>query len=270
MATAPNRTYVVTKNSAPQWLSSNPVLANLEIGVERESGFFKIGNGVHAWNILPYAVSAGARGLIVFVSEDPDNLAVYGADGGIKLAGEYFNAAADYLAGKTGSTSVPIPTKLYHQTIFTIGRDVKDILLDISNLKHRVETATAPIGIDDTSLTSTNATWSIAKIVDYVLEKEIALKDQLLNDSSGAYTALQSLSAYLASDPDLATSIATELSNMVRFNAPQTLTTVQKEQARNNIDAVGKNDLGEPVDLLEAYNTALAVNTGSLFIERNV
>ena len=106
-----NRTYVITKNSSAQWTTSNPVLANLEIGVERDSNFFKIGNGIHAWNALPYAISAGARGLIIFVSEDPDNILAYGQDGGFKLAAEYFNAIADYTNGTTGASNVPVPPK---------------------------------------------------------------------------------------------------------------------------------------------------------------
>lgn len=270
MATSANRTYVITKNNQAQWNTNNPILANLEIGVERDSGFFKIGNGVHTWNTLPYVVSAGAKGLIVFVSDDPDNLVVYGADGGIKLPGEYFNAGADYLAGKSGNNSVPIPTKLYHQTIFTIGRDIKDILVDVSNLQHRVELVGRSVGIDDTTNTSTSATWSAAKIVDSILQADINLKDDLLNNHTAAYNTLQTFATYLASDPNLATSLATELDNMVKFNMEQVLTTNQKEQARYNIDAVGKEEVGVAVNLLDTYNEKLGDATGSLFIERSL
>ena len=270
MATAPNRTYVITKNSSAQWTTSNPVLANLEIGVERDSNFFKIGNGIHAWNALPYAISAGARGLIIFVSEDPDNILAYGQDGGFKLAAEYFNAIVDYTNGKTGASNIPVPTKPYNQTIFTVGRDIKDILLDISNMKHKLDLITSAVTIKDGSTTATDATWSVAKIVDQLLQSQIAVKNDLLDNHVAAYNALSSLAAYLASDPNLATSLATELGNMVRFNTGQSLTVVQKGQARDNIGAASKEDLGDPVDLVAEYTAALGTTTGSTFIERMV
>lgn len=268
MATAPNRTYVVTKNSSEQWIANNPVLAKLEIGVERDSDFFKIGNGVHNWNTLPYSVSAGARGLIVFVSEDPDNILAYGVDGGFKLASEYFNAIADYTNGKTGDNNTPLPTKLYNQTIFTIGRDIRDVLLDISNMQHKLDLITSAVSIKDDSTTATDATWSVAKIVDQLLQAQLAVKNDLLDNHATAYDTLSALAAYLASDPGLATSLATELGNMVRYNTGQSLTIAQKGQARSNIDAASKDDLGDPVDLLLEYTNALGTTTGSDFIER--
>ena len=38
------------------WTANNPILARGEIGVEREAGFdkLKIGDGLTAWNTLPY------------------------------------------------------------------------------------------------------------------------------------------------------------------------------------------------------------------------
>lgn len=40
--------------TAAQWTSANPTLAEREMGVETDTGLFKIGNGVTAWSSLAY------------------------------------------------------------------------------------------------------------------------------------------------------------------------------------------------------------------------
>lgn len=53
--------------AAPEWTAQNPVLAPGEIGCETDTGFLKVGNGVDAWNALPYQVGPqgpqGAQGV---------------------------------------------------------------------------------------------------------------------------------------------------------------------------------------------------------------
>lgn len=47
------------RGDAAQWISSNPVLAAGEPGVELDTGKFKIGDGTTAWNALAYFTGAG-------------------------------------------------------------------------------------------------------------------------------------------------------------------------------------------------------------------
>lgn len=42
-------------NTSSQWTSVNPILLNGEIAFESNTNKFKIGDGVHTWNELPYA-----------------------------------------------------------------------------------------------------------------------------------------------------------------------------------------------------------------------
>ena len=42
---------------ALSWTLRNPVLLAGEIGIENETGKIKIGNGISAWNTLPYSVA---------------------------------------------------------------------------------------------------------------------------------------------------------------------------------------------------------------------
>lgn len=42
-------------DSKSEWEKNNPKLLDKEIGYERETGRYKIGNGIKRWNDLPYA-----------------------------------------------------------------------------------------------------------------------------------------------------------------------------------------------------------------------
>lgn len=43
------------RGTAAQWSAANPVLFNGELVVETDTRYFKIGDGVTAYNSLPYA-----------------------------------------------------------------------------------------------------------------------------------------------------------------------------------------------------------------------
>lgn len=46
------------RDTAANWDSINPVLASGEMGVETDTGLHKIGDGITAWGVLPYAASS--------------------------------------------------------------------------------------------------------------------------------------------------------------------------------------------------------------------
>ena len=50
------------RGSASQWASLNPVLAAGELAIETDTQSFKIGDGVLAWNLLPYGGMMGPTG----------------------------------------------------------------------------------------------------------------------------------------------------------------------------------------------------------------
>ena len=45
----------IRRDTAANWTSTNPTLASGELGVETDTGKFKIGNGSSTWTGLPYA-----------------------------------------------------------------------------------------------------------------------------------------------------------------------------------------------------------------------
>ena len=50
-------------DTAAAWIAANPILAVGEVGVERDTNQFKIGNGVDPWLTRPYGGIAGPQGL---------------------------------------------------------------------------------------------------------------------------------------------------------------------------------------------------------------
>ena len=75
------------RGTASQWSTTNPLLAEGELGLELDTGKFKIGNGTQLWNALVYA--SGIQG-----PTGPAGVA--GANGATGPAG------VDGVAGPTG------------------------------------------------------------------------------------------------------------------------------------------------------------------------
>jgi hypothetical protein len=76
------------RGAAASWTSANPTLAQGEMGVETDTGQFKIGNGSTAWNSLGYGGLTGPTGPT-------------GTNGTIGTNG---NTGATGLTGATGAT----------------------------------------------------------------------------------------------------------------------------------------------------------------------
>ena len=108
--------------------------------------------------------------------------------------------------------------------------------------------------INDTATNGdTTVTWSADKIYDTIEAAKTAVKNDLTNGAAAALDTLSELAAAVGNDANFATTIATELGNRVRYDAAQTLTTLQQAQACANIG------VGDPeTDLSAAYTTAKA------------
>lgn len=105
----------------------------------------------------------------------------------------------------------------------------------------------------------TAVTWSANKIHDELAAAISALRSELTAGAGAALDTFAELAAALGDDPNFATTIATGLSNRVRFDAAQTLTAPQQSQARANIGAQSSVDVGNTDrDLVADYNTAKA------------
>lgn len=99
----------------------------------------------------------------------------------------------------------------------------------------------------------TGVTWSADKIFDSIEQAKQAVKDSILGGAGAALDTLKELADALNNDPNFAATIATQISNRVRYDAAQTLTAAQRLQVCQNIG------IGDPeTDFAAAYNTAKA------------
>lgn len=91
---------------------------------------------------------------------------------------------------------------------------------------------------------ATAVTWSANKIHDELVAAIAALRTELTAGASAALDTFAELATALGNDPNFATTIATGLTNRVRFDAAQTLSAPQQAQARSNIGALAAADVG--------------------------
>lgn len=262
-------TLKISKNSSAQWITLNPILDAMELGVEVDTKFFKIGNGTANWSTLPYVVNGGPNALLNYLSTDPDNLIGRDDDGGIILLNALFNAIDDYNNGKEQGAAAITPAKFYNVTIQNIGKDVKIINALINSLTGRVdnlEAIPAAAQIDDLKQQS-NLTWSSSRIADYVITLIAQLKSDITSNSDGAYDALVRLAQLLEDNDSLATVIANQLGTMVSFSDEQTLTSAQASLARKNIGALEATQIEDIENLEAAYTTGVQNFDQSQFFE---
>lgn len=70
------------RDTAANWASANPVLADGEIGLETDTRSFKIGDGVTAWTSLQYQAEAKITGattlaVVATLPASPDPNTIY-------------------------------------------------------------------------------------------------------------------------------------------------------------------------------------------------
>lgn len=151
-----------------------------------------------------------------------------------------------------------------------IGADIKDLRTKQGDLTALSTTAKGSIVaainelytllgssgavIDDTAGDgATSVTWSANKIFDSIAAASAALKNELVDGAGAALDTLKELADALNNDPNFAATIASEIANRVRYDAPQTLTAAQQLQACQNIG------VGNPErDFVADYTTAKA------------
>ena len=75
--------FQLRRDTAANWISTNPVLALGEPGVETNTLKVKVGDGATAWNSLGYSITKDFTDLI----SKPTTIAGYGITDGLTLAG---------------------------------------------------------------------------------------------------------------------------------------------------------------------------------------
>lgn len=126
----------------------------------------------------------------------------------------------------------------------------------LNSIKSELNAVAAASGavIDDAATTSTTKTYSISKIIDLV-------NTTLANITNGAPAALDTLdelAAAIGDDSNFAATVTTALSNRLRFDAAQTLTSAQKAQGAANLGVPTLEQIGDTdTNFVTIFNNGL-------------
>jgi hypothetical protein len=100
------------RGTASEWSSANPVLAEGELGVEKDTGKFKLGDGSSQWNSLLY--SSGIPGDAATVAAGTTTTGAAGSSASVVNSGNQFDAILDFtipqgiqgVQGATGPSAI--------------------------------------------------------------------------------------------------------------------------------------------------------------------
>ncbi len=92
------------RSTASEWTNVNPLLLSGELGLETDTHFIKIGDGVNNWNSLPYA-NIGPQGFQgIAGATGPQGFGLQGATGPQGIQGSIGATGAQGTQGSTGIT----------------------------------------------------------------------------------------------------------------------------------------------------------------------
>lgn len=265
----PNFSLAVLANSTLWLYENNPVLANLQIGVENDTGRFKLGDGTTAWNDLGYAALSQPTGVWVGKASTTGNLLQLNVlNGGFFVDPASFdghglvNQAVDgsltditpYLSANQHLAGFVAAGLLIRKVINALGANwpvtstsgalsptVTEMIATITNSLSTLSGTVSGL-INDTAASATH-TYSSTKIEQLVT----AAIANLVGAAPAALDTVYELAAALGNNPSLITGIVTDLGNTVRFTL-QALTGPQQVQARSNIGAAAASALGSEAE----------------------
>lgn len=117
-----------------------------------------------------------------------------------------------------------------------------NLVAALNELKGLLDQAQLRTDVDDNLSGSAAKTWSINKIKDQISAAVAAV----VGNAPAALDTLSEIAAKLSSEDSAINALILALDSRVRFDAPQTMTSAQRAQARSNIDAYGPVELGDP------------------------
>ena len=173
------KTRIALRNDlAANWTGNNPILLSGELGIETDTGYFKIGDGGHNWNDLTYANKFEATPVAahyeVEAQKDEDDLAALArVVGSTTLNKDDIGVVKHAIAGNAMSYTAYV----YNGSTWT----AMDGNYDASNVYFATDlTATAPVGVVEIpasgSTTIAAAGKSLKDVLASILAKRVAPK----------------------------------------------------------------------------------------------
>jgi hypothetical protein len=98
------------RGTAAEWTQANPILSQGEMGVETDTGKFKIGNNLNVWSTLSYVSVQGVQG-IQGIQSTQGNQGIQGTAGSINTV----TIPGPYTSEDAGSNGVAVG-QMYYQS----------------------------------------------------------------------------------------------------------------------------------------------------------
>lgn len=260
----------------------NPILSNGRVGIETDTGLFKIGDGVSSWNSLDYVVINGKQSIFIGISQTAGNLLTFGEDGGLNVPQSLFPVYRDLVDGLLES-SVPntnpsvgesANTHAYRQLVILVGKIIACLGSSYTVLRTpgaggelvSLETLIAQAVADKVTIedvindtgTAVNSTWSSSQINSFILSSISTAIANIVGSAPEALDTIYEIAARMQADGSTLEYLLTAVGGAVRFDKELTLTDTQKAQARANIDALSKTAFGpDIVDITDSTFTDL-------------
>ena len=148
--------------------------------------------------------------------------------------------------------------KTLHGKIGTLAdlssADKTNLVSAINEVRAQIASTTGATLIDDAHASSTTTTFSASKITGLL----DALKAELLGGADAAFDTLKALQDALQNDQSGIAALLAAVDRRVRFDAAQSLTAAEQEQARQNIGAPAAAAIGNPdTDFVAIFDNAL-------------
>ena len=175
------------RDTAADWTSNNPVLAEGEFGWESDTNRFKIGDGSSNWQNLAYASDGDAAG-ITFVGDDSSGTLVsqnetFKVAGGTGITTAVSGDTLTITNSSTGITASSTDT-LTNKTFDAEGTGNSLSNVDVANLKSGV------LDTDISSVSGSDDTLASAKAIKTYVDAQVAGKDntdEITEGSSNLY-----------------------------------------------------------------------------------
>lgn len=265
-----NWSLATVADTAQTLFETNPVLLLSQLGVETDSGLFKVGDGTTPWVDLAYALINNQQSVWVGASTEAGNLLQRSAeDGGLVLKSQLFMTAAEHITALNSNTALdavdgsePLKAALYRITVLmrsvigALGSDfttLKAANYTGSSVQARIaaiaDQVTQVQGLIDDNATVTSKTWSSTRIAQMISSAVSSAMGNLVGSAPEALDTIYELAAALGENANLVTTISQDLGSTIRFNVVQNLTPEQRQQARENMGAASSTFLGNYTEI---------------------
>ena len=286
-----NLSYYV--DSAAVLATVNPVLSEGRIGVETDTGLFKIGDGVSSWNSLNYVIINDKQSVFIGISETAGNLLSFGEDGGLNVPQGLFPVYQDLVDGlledKVSNPNVvegeTANIHAYRQLVILVGKIIACLgssytvlrtpggggeLVSLETLlTNSIQDKVTISDVIKDSTTSLDSTWSSQEINNFILSSIATALSNIVGNAPEALDTIYEIAARMQADGSTLEYLLTAVGGAIRFDKEMTLTSPQKAQARTNIDALSASAFGTDIDTItdstftdlfdQAFNTATSV-----------